>query len=83
MQDAIKFDAPKSAGRTRANRGGILVGGTLVVLIAAGITMQVWRAQGSQAAEQQPPGADGEGQARMNAQETTFARINGEGRYAH
>ena len=35
MQDAVKIDASKSGGRSRANRGGIFVGGTLVVLIAA------------------------------------------------
>ena len=78
MQDAITLDAPKTAGRSRANRSGIFVGGTLVVLIAAGITMQVWRAQNGIAAEQQAPGADGNGQVRVNGQETTFARINGE-----
>ncbi len=78
MQDAIKLDAPKVPGRRRANRGGLFVGGTLVVLIAAGITMQVWRAQDGYAAEQQSPGADAEGKTRMNTQETTFARVNSE-----
>jgi hypothetical protein len=37
---------------TRTRRTGLVFGGTVLILIAGGITMQVWRAQSSQAAEQ-------------------------------
>lgn len=76
MQDASNSNVSKPVARNRAGRGGILVGGTLVIVIAAGIAMQVWRAQNSQAAEQKSgtaasPTAD-------EVQKTAFARVNGE-----
>jgi foldase protein PrsA len=72
-------DAPsttKNVRETRSSRAGILVGGTLVVVIAGGIAMQVWRAQSTQAAEQKATATDGT--ARMDARNTAFARVNGE-----
>lgn len=47
----------KPVTRNRTGRGGILVGGTLVIVIAAGIGMQVWRARSSRAAEQKAAAA--------------------------
>jgi foldase protein PrsA len=61
----------------RTNRGSILVGGTLVMLIAAGVGMQVWRAKNSQAAEQKASAAAALPTAEQ-AQNTAFARVNGE-----
>ena len=66
----------KTVAESRSSRSGILIGGTLVVLIAGGITMQVWRAQSTQAAEQKP--VDGSATTRMDAQNTAFARVNAE-----
>ena len=66
----------KGVTDSRASRTGILIGGTLVVLIAGGIAMQVWRAQSTQAAEQKS--GDASGTARMDAQTTAFARVNSE-----
>ena len=64
------------SGETRSNRSGILIGGTLIVLIAGGIGMQVWRAQSTQAAEQKAD--DSSSAARTDAQNTAFARVNSE-----
>ena len=66
----------KIVAESRSNRSGILIGGTLVVLIAGGISMQVWRAQTTQAAEQKSD--DGSTKTRMDAQNTAFARVNAE-----
>lgn len=66
----------KTIGESRSSRAGILIGGTLVVVIAGGIAMQVWRAQSTQAAEQKATAS--EGTARMDARNTAFARVNGE-----
>lgn len=66
----------KSNVESRSSRTGILVGGTLIVLIAGGIGMQVWRAQSTQAAEQKSN--DVGGVSRMDAQNTAFARVNAE-----
>lgn len=66
----------KTVAESRSKRSGILIGGTLVVLIAGGITMQVWRAQSTQAAEQQSD--DGSAAARTDAQNTAFAKVNAE-----
>jgi len=66
----------KFVAESRSNRSGILIGGTLVVLIAGGISMQVWRAQTTQAAEQKSD--DGSTKTRMDAQNTAFARVNAE-----
>jgi foldase protein PrsA len=61
---------------SRTSRTSVLVGGTLVVLIAGGIGMQVWRAQSTQAGEQKS--GDSTATARMDAQNTAFARVNSE-----
>ena len=66
----------KTVAESRSMRSGILIGGTLVVLIAGGISMQVWRAQSTQAAEQKSDGAAAA--TRMDAQNTAFARVNSE-----
>lgn len=68
--------ASKTVVQSRNSRSGILVGGTLIVLIAGGIAMQVWRAQSTQASEQKA--SDATGTARMDARTTAFARVNGE-----
>lgn len=61
---------------TRTRRTGLVFGGTVLILIAGGITMQVWRAQSSQAAEQKglPPVAS----ATAETFKTAFARVNGD-----
>lgn len=66
----------KPVVRKRASRGSVMVGGTLVILIAAGIGMQVWRAKNSQAAEQKAATANVP--STTEAQNTAFARVNGE-----
>ncbi len=66
----------KTIRESRSSRAGILVGGTLVFVIAGGIAMQVWRAQSTQASEQKATTT--EGTARMDARNTAFARVNGE-----
>ena len=65
----------KTVRESRSSRTGILVGGTLVCVIAGGIAMQVWRAQSTQASEQKATAT--EGTARMDARNTAFARVNG------
>ena len=66
----------KTVAESRSSRSGILIGGTLVVMIAGGIAMQVWRAQSTQAAEQKSDGSSAT--TRMDAQNTAFARVNSE-----
>ncbi len=66
----------KTVAESRSKRSGILIGGTLVVLVASGISMQVWRAQATQAAEQKADGAADS--AGTDAQNTAFARVNAE-----
>ncbi|MEJ7594842.1 MAG: peptidylprolyl isomerase [Planctomycetaceae bacterium] len=66
----------KTVAESRSRRSGILIGGTLIVLIVGGIAMQFWRAQSTQAAEQKSD--DGSATTRMNAQNTAFARVNSE-----
>ena len=75
MQDAPVSNITKPVMRNRTGRGGILVGGTLVIMIAAGIGMQVWRARSSEAAEQKAAAVV---PAETEAQKTAFARVNGE-----
>jgi len=62
--------------RNGASRGSVMVGGTLLILIAAGIGMQVWRAKNSQAAEQKAVVAAVP--ASTDPQAAAFARVNGE-----
>ena len=76
MSQSVASSTKNNSVESRSGRGGILIGGTLIVLIAGGITMQVWRAQSTQAAEQESD--DGAASARMDAQNTAFARVNGE-----
>jgi foldase protein PrsA len=76
MQDASVSIVNKPVMQNRTGRGSLLVGGTLVIVIAAGIGMQVWRARSSQAAEQKAATAAVPAQA--EAQKTAFARVNGE-----
>ena len=61
---------------SRTSRSGIFIGGTLVVLIAGGIAMQVWRAEVTLAAEQKA--GDTQSRATLDASKTAFARVNGE-----
>lgn len=75
MEDKTPSASAKPAG-AKSGRGGILIGGTLIILLAGGITMQVWRARDGIAAEQkatsqQIPSA-------TEALKTAFARVNGE-----
>lgn len=75
MDDAAPSLSP-SVTHSRISRTGLLFGGTLLILIAGGIGMQVWRARSSQAAEEQtaalavPSGSD--------AANVAWARVNGE-----
>jgi len=45
MSEPSQSTAAGKTANTRLARGGILIGGTLIVLIAGGIAMQVWRAR--------------------------------------
>ena len=76
MQEANSSIFTKPVVRRRTSRGSVMVGGTLVILIAAGIGMQVWRAKNSQAAEQKAATANVPSDAAE--QNTAFARVNGE-----
>lgn len=69
-------DITNSGPATRTRRTGLVFGGTVLILIAGGITMQVWRAQSSHAAEQkgQPPVAS----AGSDAFRKAYARVNGD-----
>lgn len=48
MQETSSF----KPGSKRVSRGPILVSGTLIAIVAAGVGMQVWRAENGKAAEQ-------------------------------
>lgn len=74
--DNQSIQSTRPLSRPRRHRGGILIGGTLVILIAGGIGMQVWRAQSSNAAEQK--NAQAAGQVRMDELSQPVARVNGE-----
>ena len=76
MQDASNDTSPTVRQTERRSRGGLFVGGTLAVIIAAGIGMQVWRAQNSKAAEQ-ADGTGAAGQARIDALRQAVGRVNG------
>jgi foldase protein PrsA len=76
MQDASSIADSRTSPPKSGHRGGMLVGGTLLIVVATGIAMQVWRAQDSHAAEQkkgtQAPVASDE------ILQTAMARVNGE-----
>lgn len=76
MQDASSNSNSVSAAPARRNHGAILVGGTLIVLVAAGVSMQVWRARSSNAAEQKAA-AKPDVQAREDALQQPVGRVNG------
>ena len=57
----------------RGNRGTILVSGTLIAILAAGIGMQVWRAENSKAAEQSNTAA---ATAPVSTPDKPVARVN-------
>lgn len=76
MQDASHPTSPAVRSAEPRRRGGLFVGGTLAVVILAGIGMQVWRAQNSKAAEQADGGSPA-GQARMDALSQAVGRVNG------
>lgn len=75
MQEKSTSISSKTLSVKRSSRGSVLVGGTLMIAIAAGIGMQVWRARNSQAAEQKASGAV---PGAEDTQKTAFARVNGE-----
>lgn len=75
MQDASETLASSPVARVRSNRGSLFVGGTLVIILASGIGMQVWRAQNGKAAEQRDEAAPA---APEDLHQTAFARVNGE-----
>jgi len=72
MQDA----SPNTAALSRGKRGTILISGTLITILAAGIGMQVWRAQTSKAAEQSPDA--GAGRAVVSRSDKPVGRVNGQ-----
>ncbi len=61
---------------TRPGRFGLLFGGTLMILLAGGVGMQVWRARSGQAAEQ--PGRANVTAESPDATRPSYARVNGE-----
>jgi len=61
---------------TRPGRFGLLFGGTLMILLAGGVGMQVWRARSGQAAEQ--PGRANVAAEAADATKPSYARVNGE-----
>jgi foldase protein PrsA len=61
---------------TRPGRFGLLFGGTLMILLAGGVGMQVWRARSGQAAEQ--PGRANVTAESPDATKPSYARVNGE-----
>lgn len=73
MQDA-QVSATTGRGTSRS---GMFVGGTIIMLIAAGIGMQIWRAQDSQAAEQDVRGQSPDEGSVSNG-DVALARVNGE-----
>lgn len=76
MTDSEPVQKSIPSGRSARSRGGIFVSGTLVMLIAAGIGMQVWRAQNSKAAEQKSEAVAT--QARTDALSQPVSKVNGE-----
>ena len=76
MPELLQQTAAKKSTDSRTGRSGVLIGGTLIVLIAGGIAMQVWRAQSTQAAEQNA--SENSTKANPDARNTAFARVNGE-----
>lgn len=76
MSDANDMEVIQTTAQRRSNRGGIFVGGTLIVILAGGISMQVWRAQNTRAAEQK--NEDVVGQAQMDAMSQAVGRVNGQ-----
>ncbi|MEZ6059958.1 MAG: peptidylprolyl isomerase [Planctomycetaceae bacterium] len=81
MQDATQLlNTETNGSRLIAPKAGrrstMLVGGTLIALVAAGIGMQVWRAQNSKAAEQKDSVA---GSVRLDdTLATPVGRVNGQ-----
>lgn len=71
MQDA----SSNAAGLSRGKRGTILISGTLIALLGAGVAMQVWRAQISKAAEQSQEA--GAGRVAVNPTGKPVGRVNG------
>ncbi len=69
MQEKSSFKTGSKLG----NRGPMLVSGTLIAILAAGVGMQVWRAENTKAAEQANPTA-AVGQA--STPDQPVARVN-------
>lgn len=76
MQDAAHSAISQSTLPGGRSRSSLFVGGTILILAASAIGMQLWRAQQSKAAEQQA-GA-GDGTARVDVMAQTVARVNGQ-----
>jgi foldase protein PrsA len=76
MQDAPQPQEETKAASRGTSRGGMFVGGTILIMAVAAIGMQVWRAQQSNAAEQSADAAAGRASVDVMAQ--TVARVNGE-----
>ncbi|MEZ6122670.1 MAG: SurA N-terminal domain-containing protein [Planctomycetaceae bacterium] len=72
MQDAPLSPVPVK----NASRGTVFVSGTLIVILAAGIGMQVWRSQNGKAADEQQPTAAG--RAVVAPTGKPVARVNGQ-----
>ncbi|MCP4788532.1 MAG: peptidylprolyl isomerase [Fuerstiella sp.] len=62
-----------NTGPKRGNRGPMLVSGTLLALLAAGIGFQVWRAEDTKAAEQGNPAAAA---GQVSTSDKPVARVN-------
>lgn len=76
MEDQVP--APVTATvAVRSSRVSLLLGGTLIILLAGGIGMQVWRARDGHAAEQpsKRPAVAAEG---TDPTKPSYARVNGE-----
>jgi parvulin-like peptidyl-prolyl isomerase len=76
MQDAPSPPETPPVASRGTSRSGILVGGTILIMVAAAIGMQVWRAQNSNAAEQSADGTTG--RASVDVMSQTVARVNGQ-----
>ncbi len=76
MQDAPSNQEKPQVASRGTGRGGIFVGGTILIMAVAAIGMQVWRAQQSNAAEQSADGTAG--RARVDVMSQTVARVNGQ-----
>jgi foldase protein PrsA len=77
MQDASESSADLSGSPGRLRRGGLIIGGTVLMVIVAGIGMQVWRARDSRAAEQQVRAQSPDERTGL-AGTDALARVNGE-----